>query len=618
MDREVAKFLGLPFFDHEFKTLIVKINFANIEKFHAADALTPEQFYNFVIVTSEALAQLDDGSCCEKTLTMIMNKELQFKALWSLVSNAGEILFTKSVTVQGYGLAARSGNHLKTSGSVPYKKVFCDKKISGREPGSRATSSEIANTLLDHERSLKAKWIDRLEKIADRAGSNAEINEQFRLAHSELSLEEMSKIKKTLFGMGAYRTLQTHIRHWERLEKWAQGRPNAHIYPLTLDTALKYILYLDQKGCGPSVIPSVRACITWMGSRLKMNVPDMADPQVVALETGIIEIRGKELKEAVPVPLLLVGLCELYLEEHLLTEVVVSLLLGWVLCMIYASLRFSDAVHVKTSTLELRNEGLFGVAWQTKVERKRRGTKFAVPTGGLRSTTWLGSWFTLFQDRLGSDRDFWMFDIVNRHKFAEKPIAYDHGLKWVKYSFDLVVLHSFRSGEINDAQLQELKQIILSITWHSMRVTLLDEAVHREKHSEAIAIQANWSSGNEMVLKYTRNRREVPLKMISSMITEIKNEWKPKAREPGEADADHGCEFSEEDELEDDLTRIFYMKKSLFDAPTARISVVRYHVVDPDDATLTACKRIKISECCPVGSVAPDSSMICKVCARGL
>jgi hypothetical protein len=45
-----------------------------------------------------------------------------------------------------------------------------------------------------------------------------------------------------------------------------------------------------------------------MGGRLKMDVPDMADPQVIALETRIGEIRGKELKEAVPVPLLLVGL----------------------------------------------------------------------------------------------------------------------------------------------------------------------------------------------------------------------------------------------------------------------------------------------------------------------
>ena len=47
--------------------------------------------------------------------------------------------------------------------------------------------------------------------------------------------------------------------------------------------------------------------------------------------------------------------------------------------MIFASLRFDDAIHVKPHELEMRPEGLFGVSWQTKTERKRRGTKFVVP-----------------------------------------------------------------------------------------------------------------------------------------------------------------------------------------------------------------------------------------------
>ena len=54
-------------------------------------------------------------------------------------------------------------------------------------------------------------------------------------------------------------------------------------------------------------------------------------------------------------------------------------LVWWWLCRIFASLRFDDAVHVKPHELILTDEGLFGVAWQTKVERKRRGTKFVVP-----------------------------------------------------------------------------------------------------------------------------------------------------------------------------------------------------------------------------------------------
>lgn len=47
----------------------------------------------------------------------------------------------------------------------------------------------------------------------------------------------------------------------------------------------------------------------------------------------------------------------------------------WVLCLIFASLRFDDGIHVKPRELHLADEGLFGVAWQTKVERKKVGTR---------------------------------------------------------------------------------------------------------------------------------------------------------------------------------------------------------------------------------------------------
>ena len=47
--------------------------------------------------------------------------------------------------------------------------------------------------------------------------------------------------------------------------------------------------------------------------------------------------------------------------------------------MIFASLRFDDAIHVRPDELIMNDEGLFGVAWQTKVDRKRAGTKFVVP-----------------------------------------------------------------------------------------------------------------------------------------------------------------------------------------------------------------------------------------------
>ena len=39
------------------------------------------------------------------------------------------------------------------------------------------------------------------------------------------------------------------------------------------------------------------------------------------------------------------------------------LFIWWLLCMIFASLRFDDALHVKPDELKMQDEGLFGVAW---------------------------------------------------------------------------------------------------------------------------------------------------------------------------------------------------------------------------------------------------------------
>ena len=55
----------------------------------------------------------------------------------------------------------------------------------------------------------------------------------------------------------------------------------------------------------------------------------------------------------------------------------------------FASLRFDDAIHVCPKDLKMLEEGLFGIAWQTKVDRKRVGTRFMVPKVGFADSTWL-------------------------------------------------------------------------------------------------------------------------------------------------------------------------------------------------------------------------------------
>ena len=47
----------------------------------------------------------------------------------------------------------------------------------------------------------------------------------------------------------------------------------------------------------------------------------------------------------------------------------------WVLILIYGSLRFDDGIHVAPSSLQLSDEALLGVIWQTKVEKKKKGNQ---------------------------------------------------------------------------------------------------------------------------------------------------------------------------------------------------------------------------------------------------
>ena len=70
-----------------------------------------------------------------------------------------------------------------------------------------------------------------------------------------------------------------------------------------------------------------------------------------------------------------------------------SLLAGYILCLIYASLRFDDGKHVKPHFLQLQDGALRGTSWQTKTDRKRAGTNFAVTDTFISNEGWLRKWF---------------------------------------------------------------------------------------------------------------------------------------------------------------------------------------------------------------------------------
>ena len=371
------------------------------------------------------------------------------------------------------------------------------------------------------------------------------------------------------------------------------------LYPLDHNKLLQYAMFLDRNECGPSVLPTFRSSVKWITAKLAIECPDVDHPALLALQAEIITKRAATLKEAIPMPTPVVRAMELFVVQQDEPEAA-RLFIWWWLCMVFASLRFDDALHVRPSELVLNEKGMFGVACQTKVERKRRGTKFCVPHVGFSGSDWLrAGWEMLQKEDL--NRDFWIRELNTRDMFLEAPPTYARCLLWLKFLCRHSV-NQFHQGE--PGEYKELCLLINKSTAHSARVTLLDAAVHAGRSTEEIGLQANWKNPGPLVLKYTRNRSDVPARMVQKLVQEmLVNEH------PVEADDDTVLE----DEDPSALQQLqFYVKESF-----ARSSYdYRYHCSAIEDETMTACGRARLDELSHVGSLLPGLSLLCKQCAR--
>lgn len=172
----------------------------------------------------------------------------------------------------------------------------------------------------------------------------------------------------------------------------------------------------------------------------------------------------------------------------------------------------------------LKDEGLFGVCWQTKVERKRVGTRLMVPKVGFVESSWLEFGWNLFTEGGIPDRDFWVPELNARDESKTEPPSHARSLQWLKYIARKAVdqCHTLDKKDAVHCAMQ-----INKLTMHSRRVTLLDAAVHAGRSTEEIGLQANWKNPGPMVLKYTRNRSSVPAQMVKQLVQELVQDFQP-------------------------------------------------------------------------------------------
>ena len=324
-----------------------------------------------------------------------------------------------------------------------------------------------------------------------------------------------------------------------------------------------------------------------------MALPDLKDVRILAIEDQVIEERGTETRKANPFPMDVVKGRELIVDRYASTTKTTLVIYSWfVLCMTYASLRFDDALHVKPSSLKMVKGVLYGKCWQTKVERRRRGTFFAVPAVSLAGVDWLQKGFEVYKSvttKEGWEADFWIPAAITWEEMSSSPVDYQRFVAQMRRCLTQITkLPGFADYEFNPDD----------YSGHTPRVTMINASSHAEESQLAQMVQANWKSA-EMPLAYTRENKQIAIKMISSVVKKIKKGWRPSEdREKIDHDS------SDEDGVPE---TVFYVRNN-------RSRRLQYHMACRINTNRLACKDIKLTTCEPIADVSPDLTMICTDC----
>jgi len=587
-DRWAAKILALPVFSDAFAKALLQSPYSNL-----ALVLSMEvgSAHEFALKVAQWASQLPSEIRAE-----ILTEPFMLEQFWNLATSVEKSFFESTVLQLGFGMCEAPIPPI-SSDAARARRVGAIKALTDRpsRPPRKLLKTDVSSSsntpLLDQENAARWKWAARLEEIGKKAGAFSKLLLETSNG-SGLSHAEIARLRQLVLSSGAPRTMAVHVTNWERFADCMASK-DVELHPINSAKLIQYAMHLSNEECGPSVIPTFRTSVKWVTGKLAIECPDVNHPGLLAIQQDVIMKRAKTLREAVPIPTQIVRCLELFVVDDREPDSA-RLFVWWWLCMVFASLRFDDAMHVRPDELVLNEEGMFGVAWQTKVERKRRGTKFVVPLVGFSTVDWLQTgWVLLHNEDL--DRDYWMRDLNTRDAFRDHPAVYQRSLQWLR-CFCKYALNQYHEGL--DAEFKQLEQKIMQITARSARVTLLDAAVHAGRSAEEIGLQANWKNPGPLVLKYTRNRSAIPAKMVQQLVQDMLVQ-------------EHPVEESDEVALDDDQSS--FAPVQFFAKTTGAMSYdYRYHCLADGDDSALACGRVNLEDCTNVGSVLPDKACLCK------
>jgi len=474
-------------------------------------------------------------------------------------------------------------------------------QFSGDLVRRKRKATDEGLSLASKEGLIKIKAVARLKEIAVRAGLASSImNKDLDMIGAEYAED----LRDMVLSSGAPATIKGHVAAWERMEDWLRNRcVDEMIYPLSLNALLAYYVFRKNSECGPAVLPALRGTVSWISRKIGMPIPDLKSEYLVAIENEVFEARGEEVKKAIPFPMDLVAALEnMLMSFRKIPEKKPTAYFVWILLlMTYSSLRFSDMLHTKPETLVYNKGVLYGSCWRTKVERKKRGTKFAVPDVAITKKPWLTEGLKIFEEIAPAKSDFMIYHLEDWGTISNAPMEYGTFVKFMRSAILFAWHKAYPEGH-PDIALDATK-----FTGHSARVTMIDAGSHSEESQTAQMVQANWQSA-DMPLEYSRQTKMIAINMVHGLVKKVRRGWRP-------GDTKETDSSSDEELLQE---RAFFVRKDLKTGSSLTLAAeVKYHLQDRKDPKILACNsHVLVSICESMGSYAPEERMICKNCYK--
>ena len=161
---------------------------------------------------------------------------------------------------------------------------------------------------------------------------------------------------------------------------------------------------------------------------------------------------------------------------------------------------------------------ILGVAWQTKVDRRKRGTKWGATRGTFSGVDWSSSWIEVYESKkptmgppIGT-MDYFM-DAPNEDMTdLMRGVPFEYAVA-VKFFVVICLKAGIPANEII-AGLHHLRALLVTLNAH-----------HGASESE-LMILGNWRT-NAMPSTYTAHAREIPLALNQRLIADTKKGWAP-------------------------------------------------------------------------------------------